>query len=768
MAEYSIKEGHNGTISFSMDNCMIKDSSVNTVVGEGEGVKVSVTMENYALCVVNFSPATLSGAEILSIDLVRVAGSGDDFAPKASIYINNVKAEIEPQIQQISGYSLRFDAFEYGMLPWATQQDKADDVRQKLTDNFQDAFGGNNINVYHYTILNKESVIGVCGNANIDDVVGEGIIINPYGFFDFFTNEVNELPFAPVQEINWNYIAGYADITGISPWELPEERIEKDTDEIFSWYYSGSLFQGYNIKANLNYEGDVSDFSDWIFDIKYVLVQILAEWDLENLRLDEIRFHRFKGIRWDVWLDGDGKATSIFIKVSSLGGDIPDNYDTMIGAQYSVTAHDAQNAQDLILITGDEYNTTRVQIFNDIQTQQGGLYDYSTSWLDLRFKVVDLSKLIPELDIPVYSKQATISIPPNLPENESDFTINYYDRVDDLKIDVLLVPHLGLPPENDDYDDSTEDSDDITESEGYNGIGLLTKQYEMTKLRCQQLGYKLWEAGFIENIKLVNNNPIENVIGLKVYPFDVSGSDEEIILGNVPMGVNGGKIESFNNKVTIGSTQIEGMYNSFLDFAPFTKITIWLPFIGFKDLDTSACMYKTLTVRYIRDIITGACKADLLLDGKPWQTYDGEMGIDINLMSSNRAAVEAAFATNAASSVVSGISDVASGDVAGFAQDVIGLIGSAQNQYHTTNSGVPSPSCAAYQTRDVFLIYDRPTYQDLKAFNRTYGRMCMLSRTIGGLTGYTVCSPLVDLSGITATSEEKEDLVKILSSGFFA
>ena len=46
--------------------------------------------------------------------------------------------------------------------------------------------------------------------------------------------------------------------------------------------------------------------------------------------------------------------------------------------------------------------------------------------------------------------------------------------------------------------------------------------------------------------------------------------------------------------------------------------------------------------------------------------------------------------------------------------------------------------------------------------------MCCLSKTIGNLKGYTVCDENIDTSGISATDEEKDEIINILSTGFFA
>ena len=136
------------------------------------------------------------------------------------------------------------------------------------------------------------------------------------------------------------------------------------------------------------------------------------------------------------------------------------------------------------------------------------------------------------------------------------------------------------------------------------------------------------------------------------------------------------------------------------------------------------------------------------------------MGIDIPITASNRAQVEAGYI----SSGIGIASSVASGNIVGATTS---LINSAESQYHYASTSSPNPMCVASTNRTCYVILDRPTYQTLKSFNHTRGKKCYLTKTINTLKGYTICDEHIDLSGIRATDSEKEELIKILSSGFF-
>ena len=312
------------------------------------------------------------------------------------------------------------------------------------------------------------------------------------------------------------------------------------------------------------------------------------------------------------------------------------------------------------------------------------------------------------------------------------------------------------------YDDNKDKDDDDDDTKVLSsGIGVLTSTFHMTKERITQLGQFLWGSSIFDEFSLINNNPIENIISCKAIPYNISGTTQEITLGNVKTGVNGEKISQNFNKQTIGTVAVAEHYHNFLDYAPYTNVIIYLPYIGFKELDTSLVMGKTLKIEYTIDVITGGCLAQIYVGKIRLYEFTGNIGVDIPITASNRAQVESAYI----SAGVGVVSSAMNGNAIGVADSIIGA---ATSQYHYSGTGNPSPSCVSSTNRTCYVVIDRPQYQPLNAFNHTRGRMCCLSKTIGNLRGYTVCDKNVDISGISATDEEKEEIVNILSSGFFA
>ena len=321
----------------------------------------------------------------------------------------------------------------------------------------------------------------------------------------------------------------------------------------------------------------------------------------------------------------------------------------------------------------------------------------------------------------------------------------------------------GYTDDNDNGYNDGKDNDEQDNNTGdvSAGIGVLTSTFKMTKERLVQLGQFLWGSNIFDKFSLVNNNPIENIISCKSIPINTDGANQEIILGNVATGVNGEKISNNFAKQTIGSIAITEHYHNFLDYAPYTNVILYLPYIGFKELDTTLVMNKTLQVIYTVDAITGGCLAQVYSNNVRLYEFTGNVGIDIPITASNRAQVEAGY-------IQAGVGATASALGGNIGSAATSLLNSATSQYHYSSTGNPSPMCVASTNRTCYVILDRPNYQNLKAFNHTRGRKCYLSKTISTLKGFTICDSNIDLSGINATDTEKEEIVNILSTGFFA
>ena len=318
--------------------------------------------------------------------------------------------------------------------------------------------------------------------------------------------------------------------------------------------------------------------------------------------------------------------------------------------------------------------------------------------------------------------------------------------------------------ENDGYTNPDLPSDKDSGETPIDTVGLLTTTYVLTNDKLTNIANKLWDSSFIDNIKLVNNNPIENVCSVKMLPVKVSGVEKEVYIGNVNFGINGEKISSnyspwYSERQTIS---LKSDLPIWANYAPFTKMSIYLPYIGYKELDVNRFMGRSIQVKYIVDVLTGMCKAVILNDLGKVISFDGNCGVDIPLTASNKAQHDFSYLQ----SIVGGIASVASKDVIGATMNVQNAI---SNPFTSQTSGCNTPTCSSNEGNVIALYIDYPHIQYPSTFAKEKGLPCNLSLVLKKCSGFTkVASENIDLSGIPCLDEEKERLRQLLTDGFIA
>lgn len=326
------------------------------------------------------------------------------------------------------------------------------------------------------------------------------------------------------------------------------------------------------------------------------------------------------------------------------------------------------------------------------------------------------------------------------------------------------------PPEEDDYEDPEDIIPDPSETEpsGYDlgGTGL-TQTYKVTDTQLKQLGEFLWGASFIDDIKLVNNNPIENIVGCKRIPFDIpAGVARNIVMGNVTAPASGNIISQIPI-INIGEIVYNGYYGNFLDYSPYTRLILFLPFCGFTEIDPSIITGKRMSIKYAIDVIMGKCRAMVFVEGAYYASYDGNFGVEMALTGSNRAQVDAGLVASVAS-IGAGAYFAPAGMAEKVAKAAVGGIETAvASQYHSTRTGSYSSTCAWQETRKCFMIADIPTCQYPTSYGHDRGYPCMLTRTLATMRGFTICSTDIDLSGLTCTEEEINMIREYLVGGIY-
>lgn len=190
------------------------------------------------------------------------------------------------------------------------------------------------------------------------------------------------------------------------------------------------------------------------------------------------------------------------------------------------------------------------------------------------------------------------------------------------------------------------------------GLSSMLKRYVLDARAVESLGGDLFkigddivagESGYVDydNIILNNfltNNPIDAIVSLKKYPVkDIphTGSRHPLKLGKVQIATTGFDMPYSSFMYLFKPIKVFPRFgNSFLDYAPYTTLDLYIPFCGTVQLDPNDVMGHTLDVQLLIDYTTGNCDAYVSCDNLVIETVSGTIAIDIPVTGTESATVD--------------------------------------------------------------------------------------------------------------------------------
>ena len=148
-----------------------------------------------------------------------------------------------------------------------------------------------------------------------------------------------------------------------------------------------------------------------------------------------------------------------------------------------------------------------------------------------------------------------------------------------------------------------------------------------------------YDQTFIDTLKNLWSrvlNVDELIIGCKIVPCSpaIAGTTN-VKVGWVDTGISMSYTSSQYVNVSLGSISIGRVWNSYLDFSPYTKISITLPFIGERELSTNDVMGKTISLSYNIDLLSGECIAMISVAGDVHYQFAGNCAYTIPISSAD-------------------------------------------------------------------------------------------------------------------------------------
>lgn len=300
--------------------------------------------------------------------------------------------------------------------------------------------------------------------------------------------------------------------------------------------------------------------------------------------------------------------------------------------------------------------------------------------------------------------------------------------------------------------------------------GLLTV-FKPSLSQINALGDYLWSSAFdVDTLKKLFGDPMQAIIGLSIIPVSPpAAGSKSVKIGDVDTGITMPYISRQFVEKDLGSITIDPYIGSFMDYSPYTKISIYLPYIGFRDLSPEDVMGTTLSIKYIIDVITGGCNAVINVSGKgAIYQYNGSCIANVPLSAINYSGA----IQNAVSAIGSGITTaagIASGNIPVGIMGVAGLASSAANTAINSKpsiqrAGSMGGAAGLASVQFPYCIIERPRISAPDNYNGFIGNTLNVTMTLGSCHGLTFVDQ-IHLDNVICTEGERDELLRLLKEG---
>lgn len=316
-------------------------------------------------------------------------------------------------------------------------------------------------------------------------------------------------------------------------------------------------------------------------------------------------------------------------------------------------------------------------------------------------------------------------------------------------------------------------------------------QYKLSQADALSLSQYLWSDNFIDNIKKAWQSPFDNIISLAIVPLnaELPTIQSNIKIGNLDTSIGSDKITINLVKKNFGHINLKEMYKNFADYAPFTRLNLYLPAVGIKTVNPDDYMDGELHLEANIDTFSGTIVYQIgsVRHGKKHivDHYEGSIVTQIP--------ITGASFIDMYKNIISGIATVTSGAMMGSALAVPLTKGAsaASKAMHTANqanniintgtsvsngilnikptyekTGSVSGSAMRLSMQTPYLFFDTPQLAQGKNFRQLHGYVSNQYEQLKNCKGFTSIK-YMDIQNIDLTDDEKSELEDILTSGVY-
>ena len=284
------------------------------------------------------------------------------------------------------------------------------------------------------------------------------------------------------------------------------------------------------------------------------------------------------------------------------------------------------------------------------------------------------------------------------------------------------------------------------------------------------LGSWLWSSSIIDQIVRLFTNPMEAIMGVHaIYAAPDVSSQEPIVVGNLTSTASAPVVTSQYKSLDCGSVWVTEYFGNVFDYEPYTKISLYLPFIGIIPLSVADVMRAKIGVSYVIDFYTGACVAKVSVErdgvGGVLYEFPGDCSVKYPVSGASYTGLVQSIVASAMSALRVGMATEGAPGTAALGAAAAGatFVGSGQ-KISISHSGAFSGNHGAMGSKIPYLIISRPITEMADNFELFDGLPANKQVRLDSCSGYTKCKE-VHVVSTGAYKSELDEIERLLRSG---
>lgn len=305
--------------------------------------------------------------------------------------------------------------------------------------------------------------------------------------------------------------------------------------------------------------------------------------------------------------------------------------------------------------------------------------------------------------------------------------------------------------------------------------------YWITQNQMQSFYSSVWETDLTDFVKGaftgIYSNLISNVVSLKFMPTSAenlggTGDTSPVILGfktydDLTVQTIGTTTAPI---VNIGSYKFAKEYNSFADYAPYTDVRLYLPFVGVVPIDTNLFMGSgggetaTLNIKAQYDLQSGLITYFIMRNKTMISSVSGRMAVEVPISLQSGLDTFSTISRNFVGKATSFAGNIATGNPIGMVADIAQGSATAPPQTVFASTGGDG---AFYSHPKCMIMIRHPQYNRPKNYSHVVGFPAYVTKKISDLQGFNIVqNPVIPLAD-GMTGAEHDMIVTAMQNGLY-